>query len=103
MAKGVGFALAELTFENPMLQHGQAGWSQMQQYRSLVGGDKGILKVVRIKDGKPRTELEATKIDRTAPSDDAFKPPAGYKEIRMADMLMRHMQGRPQPTQGDSQ
>jgi uncharacterized protein DUF4412 len=89
VAKGVGFALAQLTFDNPMMQRGQSGWARMQQYRPLVEGGKGILKVVRIKEGRPRTELEATKIDRTVPSDDAFKPPAGYKEIRMADMMMQ--------------
>ena len=33
--------------------------------------------------------MEATKIERKAPGDDVFTPPAGYKEIRMADMMMK--------------
>ncbi|HEX2637134.1 MAG TPA: DUF4412 domain-containing protein [Gemmatimonadales bacterium] len=109
MAKGVGFALAEITLGNPMLQRGAPGWSQMQQYRDLVAGGKGILKATTIKDGKVTTELEATKIEPKVVSDDAFKPPAGYKEIRMGDMMlkaqnaMKEMRDKMKANQGKSQ
>jgi hypothetical protein len=110
MAKGVGFALAEITLGNPMLQRGAPGWSQMQQYHDLVAGGKGILKATTLEDGKVTTELEATKIEPKVVSDDAFKPPAGYTEMRMGDMMlnaqkamqqmrdkMKANQGKPQP------
>lgn len=110
MAKGVGFALAEITLGNPMLQRGGPGWAQMQQYHELVAGGKGILKATTVKDGKVTTELEATRIEPKVVSDDAFKPPAGYTEIRMGDMMlkaqnamkemrdkMKANEGKPQP------
>ena len=92
VASGVGFALAELTFANPMAHKGGAGYEQFEQYRQLVGGNKGILKITKIEDGKPVPQMVATKIERTPVSDDAFKPPAGYTEVRMGDM-MKQAQG----------
>jgi len=89
VAKGVGFALGQLTFANPMMRRGGPGQERFDQFRELLGNDKGILKATSIKDGKSVTELEATKIERTVVSDDAFKPPAGYKEIRLGDMMMK--------------
>ena len=41
VAEGVGFALADLTFNNPMLQQTGAARDQMEQFRQLVGGNKG--------------------------------------------------------------
>ena len=92
VASGVGFALAELTFANPMAQKGGAGYEQFEQYRQVVGGNKGILKVTKIENGKPVPEMVATKIERKVVSDDAFEPPAGYTEVKMGDM-MKQAQG----------
>jgi hypothetical protein len=89
VAVGVGFALDALTFNNPMIQQGGAGYDRMQQFRALVAGNKGILKAKSYKDGKLKTDMEAVKIDKTSPADAVFAPPAGYKEIRMADMMMQ--------------
>jgi len=89
VAVGVGFALDALTFNNPMIQQGGAGYDRMQQFRALVAGNKGILKAKSYKDGKLKTDMEAVKIDKTSPADTVFAPPAGYKEIRMADMMMQ--------------
>ena len=87
VASGVGFALAELTFANPLAQPGQAGYEQFEQYRQLVGGNKGILRITKIEDGKTVPQLEATKIEPKVVSDDAFKPPAGYTEVKLGDMI----------------
>jgi hypothetical protein len=109
VARGVGFDLAAITSANPMMRRGGAGWQQMQQYRDLVGADKGILKATRTKDGKTTTELEATQIERKVVSDDAFKAPAGYKEVRVGDMMMKaqnamkEMQERRKQNQGNGQ
>ena len=98
IAPGVGFALADLTYNNPMLQAGGPAHEEFEQYRQLVGGNKGILKATSVKDGTPRTELEAIKVDRTTVADSLFAPPAGYKEIRMGDM-MKGMPQRPPTAQ----
>src|SRR6476659_5123169 len=107
VATGVGFALDALTFNNPMVQRGGAGYDRMQQFRDLVGGNKGILKAKSFQDGKVKTDMEAIKIERKSPGDDTFTPPAGYKEIRMADMMMQAhnaMKGmKTNPGQGDPQ
>ncbi len=97
MATGVGFALAELTYGNPMMQRGQAGWERFEQYRELTEGNKGLLKGTRIRDGKPSTDIEATKIERKLVDDGAFKPPAGFKEVRLADMMMQARNHMRQP------
>ena len=89
MAKGVGFALAELIDANPLIQRGHAGWGTMQQYRELTAGGKGILKATSVKDGKVTTELEAIKIEPKVVSDDAFEPPAGFKEIWLGETMLK--------------
>jgi hypothetical protein len=89
VATGVGFALADIMANNPLLQQPGRGHDMMEQYRQLVGGNKGILKATSLKSGKPSTELEATKIEPKVVSDAVFAPPAGYKEIRLADMMMQ--------------
>ena len=99
VAAGVGFALGELTFNNPMMMNGGPGAEQFEQYRDLVGGNKGILKASKLEKGEAKPQLEATKIERKSISDDAFKPPADYKEIRMGEMMMKAQQS----TQGAQQ
>jgi hypothetical protein len=89
VATGVGFALADLTFNNPMLQQRGPAHDVMEQYRQLVAGNKGILKATSVKNGKSTTQLEATKIEPKVVSDAVFAPPPGYKEIRLADMMMQ--------------
>jgi hypothetical protein len=99
VAEGVGFALAELTYANPMLSMGASSATEpLEQFRELVGGNKGIMKASRTtKGGQVERELEATKVERKSVADDAFKPPAGYKEVRMGDMMMKAMQ-KPGPS-----
>lgn len=91
LAQGVGFALAEIIDAVPVMKRGQPGWGQMEQYRELTAGGKGILKASTTADGKATTELEATKIEPKVVSDDAFKPPAGFQEIRVGEMMMNAM------------
>jgi hypothetical protein len=105
VATGVGFALADLTFNNPMLQQHGPMHEQFEQYRQLVGDNKGILKATSVKNGKTTTELEAIKIERKAVGAETFAPPAGYKEIRMGDMMMqahKAMQGHANPGKPDT-
>jgi hypothetical protein len=89
VAPGVGFALADLTFNNPMLMGRGGANDRFEQYRQLVGTNKGILKAARIENGKAVNDLEAIKIEKTDVPDAMFAPPAGYTEIRMAEMMMK--------------
>ena len=89
VATGVGFRLDAVTFNNPMVQRGGAGYGRMQQFRELVAGNKGILKAKSYKDGTVKTDMEAVKIEPKSLGDDMFAVPPGYKEIRMADMMMQ--------------
>ena len=100
VAVGVGLALDAVTFNNPMIQRGGAEYDRMQQFRALVAGNKGILKAKSYQDGKLKTDMQAIKIDKTAPADAVFAPPAGYKEIRMGDMMMQAHQGMEQHGMG---
>jgi hypothetical protein len=103
IATGVGFALDALTFNNPMLQRGGAAHDQLEQYRQLVGGNKGILKATSVKGGKATVQLEAIKIERKSLGDDVFAPPAGYKEIRMGDMMKQAHDAMQQRQHGRNQ
>jgi hypothetical protein len=101
VADGVGFAIFSSTMlDNPMLTASgkakRASW--MQRYREAVGPNKGILKAVSYKDGKPKVELEATKIERKSVDASTFAPPAGYTVVNLGDM-MRQMQGMQQGKQ----
>ena len=109
VATGVGFALDAVTFNNPMIQRSGAAHDRLEQFRQLVGGNKGILKATSFKDGKATTQMEAIKIERKTLGDDVFAPPAGYKEIRLADMMMnargamQQLQGKRNQGQGQPQ
>ena len=89
VAQGVGFALGDMLAANPMMQRDRRHMRQLEQFRSLTAGGKGVLKATSIKDGKTRVEFEATSVEPKTVSDDAFKPPAGYQEVRMGDMMMQ--------------
>jgi len=90
VATGVGFRLDAVTFNNPMVQRGGAGYDRVQQFRELVAGNKGLLKAKSYKsDGKLKTDIEAVKIEPKALGNDVFAIPPGYKEIKMADMMMQ--------------
>ena len=93
VATGVGLALDAVTFNNPMLQRGNAGYDRMQQFRELMAGNKGIVRAKSYADGKLKTDMEAIKIEPKSLGDDVFAVPPGYKEIRMADMMMQGMRG----------
>jgi hypothetical protein len=101
VAPGVGFALAELTFANPMMALGDASGAgdMFEQYRDLIGGNKGVLKASKLEKGELRTELEATKVERKPVSDDAFLPPTAFKEVRMGEMMMKAQKAMQRPPQ----
>ena len=93
VATGVGFALDALTFNNPMMQRGNAAYDRMQQFRELVGNNKGILTAKSFRNDTLKTDLQAIKIERKALGDDVFAAPKGYKEIRMGDMMRQAHEG----------
>ena len=92
LADGVGFAVLDAMASNPMLGRGAS--NVLARYRSLVGPNKGILKIVAIEGGVRKVQLEATQIERKSVDDAAFAIPAGYTEVNMGQM-MQGMQGKP--------
>jgi Domain of unknown function (DUF4412) len=98
LAKGVGFAAFNV-MSNPMLAPRGRGASFIEQYRKLVGPNKGVIKMVEFKDGKPHSSMEAIKIQPLSISDTEFEPPAGYKEVNMHDQMVK-MQESMQKMQG---
>lgn len=95
IANGVGFAMFGAMANLPMLMGGARGSqeSQFAKFRTLVGNGKGILKMVRIENGKPVTELEATSVRRTPVSDASFTAPPGYQVVTMSEMMQQMREG----------
>jgi hypothetical protein len=93
LAEGVGFAPFDELTSNPMFASQSNEW---RRYRELVGPNKGIVKAVQVVDGKPRTSIEAIKIERKPVSPEAFQPPAGYTVIDMGDMMRKAQEQRQQ-------
>jgi hypothetical protein len=109
VAQGVGFELYDLMMNNPMTAHMRgAAQAQLEKYKQLMSGGKGILKMTSIENGKPFVEMEATKIEKKSVSDDAFRPPAGYTGTTMGGMMqqatqqMQMMQQKMQNQKGET-
>jgi hypothetical protein len=93
VAQGVGFAFYDIMMNNPMTRQMRGSvQAQMEKYKQVMSGGKGILKLTSIEDGKPFVQLEATKIDRRPVSDSEFQPPAGYTGTSMGAMMMQSAQ-----------
>jgi Domain of unknown function (DUF4412) len=93
VAQGVGFALYDIMVNNPMTKQMRGSMqAQMEKFKQVLSGGKGVLKMTSIENGKPVVNLEATKIDRRPVSDTEFQPPAGYTGTSMAAMMMQSAQ-----------
>jgi hypothetical protein len=86
VAQGVGFAFFDIMMNNPMMQ------AQMQKFKQVLSGGKGVLKFTSIEGGKPFVQMEATKIDRRSVSDAELQPPAGYTGTSMGAMIQQSAQ-----------
>ncbi|HEY7634934.1 MAG TPA: DUF4412 domain-containing protein [Gemmatimonadales bacterium] len=91
LADGVGFAGFNV-LSNPMLAPRGKGAAFIEQYRKLVGPNKGVIKMVEFKDGKPHSSMEAIKIQRLPIAESAFEPPAGFKEVNMHEQVVKMQQ-----------
>lgn len=80
IAKGVGFNPGTWEGLAGQAGAGNTGWGAV---RDAVGPGNGILKMTSTKEGQQSFSLEATKIDKSSVSDDAFSPPAGYTQMQM--------------------
>lgn len=68
-------------FQNPMHRGVAPAWQS-----SLGDADGFPLKVVSVKDGKPVTTLEVTKIEKKSLDPAMFEAPAGYRKMDMPDV-----------------
>jgi hypothetical protein len=108
VATGVGFEAYNIALNNPMTNRmrGASLQSAVEQYKKVLSGGKGVLKMTSIENGKPTVDMVATKIEPKRVSDDAFKPPAGYTGQSMGQMMqhaaqqMQMMKERMQKSQG---
>ena len=97
LAKGVGLMAGGAMF--PGMGMGPEAMQQRQSMQqrltewgpigTLISQGYGILKATSNEDGKPKGSMEVTAIQRGAPPDAMFAPPAGYTEKPMP------MMGRP--------
>lgn len=84
LAKGVGMlfgrnmGMGMLGGEEPSaMQERVRNWGQIG---ALLAQGYGLLKATSYRDGKPSGSIEVTAVQRGAPSDAVFQPPAGYKQ-----------------------
>jgi hypothetical protein len=88
LAKGVGF-LGMQNMGLGMLGGPQARAAMQERYSQwgevgkLLAQGYGILKASSFSNGKPNGSIEVTSVQRGAPADDQFQPPAGYKQQSM--------------------
>jgi hypothetical protein len=87
LAKGIGMmAAGGLGFgmmggeERQAIQERYRSWGEVGK---LLAQGYGILKASSFRDGKPNGSIAVTSIQRGAPSDAQFQPPAGYKQQSM--------------------
>jgi hypothetical protein len=87
LAKGVGMLFAGGMGmgmmgreERSALQERYRNWGEIG---TLIAQGYGILRATSYRDGKPNGSIEVTAIERGAPSDAQFQPPAGYKQQSM--------------------
>ena len=99
LARGVGMGLFNM---NPlggmmggmgMQQQQRKGLQdrlrQMGQVGVMLSQGYGILKATSTEDGKPKSSIEVTSLERGTPPDAAFAPPPGYTQKNMGDMMGR--------------
>lgn len=94
LAKGVGLmANGTLTGQLPGMMGMRQRESIQQRLQAwgplgtMLTQGYGILKATNVENGKPNGSLVVTALQRGAPPDAAFQPPAGYKEKSMGDMM----------------
>jgi hypothetical protein len=86
VAEGVGFT--------PTLFMGGQSTSNMsprmaaayQAMKKLLSGNKGIVKITGMKDGKPISSMELIKVQRQPVPDAAFAAPPDYTELKIPQM-----------------
>jgi hypothetical protein len=93
LAKGVGLMAGGGMGAFPGMMGQQARQSMQQRLTAwgpmgaMLSQGYGILKATSNEDGKPKGSMEVTALQRGAPPDAAFAPPAGYTEKKMDGMM----------------
>lgn len=80
IAKGAGFRVDRMSTRGPM-----GGGALGRMLQMDVGPDQGLMKLTSY-EGGPHVDLEVTKIEKKAPTDADFQPPAGYQTMQMPGM-----------------
>lgn len=87
VAKGVGFELFSMMGEEGAMMAQRRSTAQAYQaMKSVLSGNRGVMKLTEVKNGKTIVTLEAIKIDRRPVSDAAFAPPPDYTAFERPQM-----------------
>lgn len=95
LAKGVGLMTGGGMGAFPGMMGQQQRQSMQQRLTqwgpvgTMLSQGYGILKATSNEEGKPKSSMEVTALQRGAPPDAAFAPPAGYTEKPMEGMMGR--------------
>jgi hypothetical protein len=57
-----------------------------QAMKKLLSGNRGIVKITGMKDGKPISSMELVKVERVSVPDATFAPPPDYTELKIPQM-----------------
>src|SRR5574342_167288 len=94
LAKGAGVMVGgQIPGQMPGIMGMQMRQSMQQRLKgwgplgTLLSQGYGILKATNNEDGKPNGSLVVTALQRGAPPEASFQPPAGFKEKSMGDMM----------------
>lgn len=86
VASGVGFAIFAMMGQSMARSQNPRMVQTYQAMKEMLAGNRGIVKVTEIKDGKPVVSLEMVKVERKPIPDAAFAPPPDYTEFKMPQM-----------------
>jgi uncharacterized protein DUF4412 len=93
LAKGAGLMVSSGMGSLPGMFGMQTRQSMQQRLQAwgplgaLLAQGYGVLKATSFENGKPKGSMEVTALQRGAPPEAAFHPPAGYTEKSMGDMM----------------
>jgi hypothetical protein len=86
VANGVGFAMFTMMGQSMSRSANPRVAQTYQAMKEMLAGNRGIVKVTEIKDGKPVVWVEMIKVERKPIPDVAFVPPPDYTEFKMPQM-----------------
>ena len=86
VAEGVGFTPTMFMAGQATNNMSPRMAAAYQAMKKLLSGNRGIVKITGMKDGKPVSSMELVKLVRQSVPDAAFAPPPDYTELKVPQM-----------------